>query len=279
MTAIPQKARRLRSQRSKKALALPITYLILFASTLLLISVTYVFAVEQVNNRQQSFQTVTAQQDMTSLDNNILSVMSTPGSAATLDFRDSGGQLNIEPSSNNLTLSITDNRQVSAIIFNATTGQVVYDLPSAEAVETGFYIEGDYGTITNQSGASLSQLYISSGLQGPQIKLGFRPAVTYAAVGLDNGQVVNDIRIYIINLNSSDPLSLGGELPLKISCVSTQLTTQTFDLLYQPGALTVTSQLNGFNGTVSVPISSTSAGSIINVQIVCSNITVEEGAP
>jgi hypothetical protein len=242
---------------------------------MLLISVTYVFAVQEVNSQKQSFDIVTAKQDMTSLDNDILSVVSQPGSAATLDFRDSGGQLNIEPSSSNLTISVTDDNEINATIFNGTTGQVVYDLPSSTSSDMGFYLEGDSSTITNQSGSSLSQLYIASGFQGPQIQLRYRPAVTYTAAGVQDGKAVTDIRIYIVNLNSSDPFALKGELPLKISCQSTQLTTETYQVSYPPGNLAITSQLNGFTGSVSVPISS---ASIINVEIVTSNISIVEGA-
>jgi hypothetical protein len=244
---------------------------------MLLISVTYAFAVQEVNSQKQSFDVVTAKQDMTSLDNDVLSVVSQPGSAATLDFRDSGGQLNIQPSSNNLTLSVTDNNGINATIFNGTTGQVVYDLPSTASPDLGFYLEGDSSTITNQSGSSLSQLYIASGFQGPQVQLGYRPAVTYAAAGIENGRAVTDIRIYIVNLSSSDPFALRGELPLKISCVSIQSTSETYPVSYQLGNLAITSQLNGADGSVSVPISSTPAGSIINVEIVVSNISIGEG--
>jgi hypothetical protein len=273
------KLRHLRFLHSNKALAVPVTYLILFVSTMLLISVTYVFAVQQVNNQQQSFQALTARQDMVSLDNDILSVTSQPGSAAVLDFRDSGGQLNVEPSSGNLTMSVTDNAEINGTIFNETTGQIVYNLAPSESVEIGFYIEGDSSTITNQSDASLSQLCFVGSLQGPQIQLGYRPQVTYASSGTQNGQAVTDIRIYIVNLNSSAAFSLGGELPLKISCQSAQLTTTTYRVFYPIENLMITSQLNGSSGSVSVPISSTSAGAIIHIQIVSSNVTVEEGTP
>jgi hypothetical protein len=257
---------------------MPVTYLILFVSTMLLISVTYAFAVQEVNSQKQSFDVVTAKQDMTSLDNDILSMVSQPGSAATLDFRDSGGQLNVQPSSNDLTISVTDNNEITATIFNGATGQVVYDLPSSTSPDLGFYLRGDSSTITDQSDSSLSQLYIASGLQGPQIQLGYRPAVTYAAAGAENGKAVTDIRIYIVNLNSSDPFALQGELPLKISCASTQLTSETYQASYPLGNLAITSQLNGVVGSVSVPISSASAGAIINVEIVASNISILEGA-
>ena len=253
------------------------TYLILFVSTLLLISVTYVFAVQQVNDRQQSFQVLTAQQDMTSLDNNILSIISQPGSAAVVDFRDSGGQLNVEPLSNNLTLSISDNAGTNETIFRATTGQIVYDLPPSQSADEGFYIEGDGNTITNQSESSTSQLYIARSLQGPQIQVGYRPEVTYVSDGTENGQAVTDIRIYIVNLNSSSPLSLGGELHLKISCLNAQLTTTTYQISKQIENLVITSELNGLRGSVSVPISSTCTGGIVHLQIVSSDATVEEG--
>ena len=275
---ISQKTRFFMFLKSKRALAVPITYLILFVSTMLLISVTYVFAVQQVNDQKQSFGVVTAQQDMTSLDNDVLSVVSQPGSSATLDFRDSGGQLNVQPSSNNLVISVADNNGLEATIFSGATGQVTYNLPSSTSPDLGFYLEGDSSTITNQSDSSLSQLYIASGLQGPQIQLGYRPAVTYAAAGAENGKAVTDIRIYIVNLNSSDPFALQGELPLKISCASTQLASDTYQASYPLGNLAITSQLNGVVGSVSVPITSTSAGAIINVEIVASNISIVEGA-
>src|SRR5208337_4341558 len=114
---------------------------------------------------------------------------------------------------------------------------------------------GDSQTITNQSGASPSQLYITNGPQGPEIQLQYRPTVTYATAGLENGQNVTNIRIYIVNLNSSDPIALQGELPLQISCTSTQLTTETYQVSHQPENLVITSQLNGANGSVSIPIS------------------------
>ena len=92
---------------------------------------------------------------------------------------------------------------------------------------------------------------------------------------IQNGQAVNDIRIYIVNLNSSDPISLGGELPLQISCTNTQLTTETSQVTNQPENLTITSQLNGADGSVSVPISSTAEGAIINIETVISNVSIQ----
>lgn len=269
---------RIRLFRSNKALAIPVTYLILFVSTLLLISVTYIFAVQQINNQTYSFQTVTAKEDMATLDNDISSVMSQPGSAATLDFRDSGGQLNIEPTANNLTLTISDNQGLDATLFAGETGQIIYNLSSPAGADLGLYMDGDCASITNQSGASLCQLYLAATTSGPQIQLGYRPAVTYAAGGTENGQAVTDVRIYLVNLNSSQPFSLYGELPLTISCVSTQLTTESYSIPSGLSSFQINALLNGVAGSVSVPLSASSEGSLVNVELVCSIISIERGA-
>lgn len=261
--------------RSKCALALPVTFLILLVSTLGIITVTYYFAIENVNAQSMSLKASTAQQNFITLDNDILSTLGQPGSSNTIDLSDSGGSTNIQPATNLLALNVSDGSSIDATIFNSSVGQVTYDLPCLGSLNMGFYLEGDSQTITNQSGASPSQLYITNNGSGPQIQLQYRPTVTYAAAGLQNGQAVNDIRIYIVNLNSSDSVALQGELPLQISCTSTQLTTQTYDVSYQPANLAITSQLNTASGTVSIPISSTPLGAIINVETVISNVSIE----
>jgi len=261
--------------RSKGALALPVTFLILLVSTLGIITVTYYFAVENINTQSEALKVSTAQQDFISLDNDILSTLGQPGSSSTIDLSDSGGLTNI--TSNILTINVTDNSDIDETIFNSSVGQVTYELPCSGSIDTGFYLVGDSQTITNQSGASPSQLYITNGPQGPEIQLQYRPTVTYAAAGYEDGQAVYDVRIYIVNLNSSALIAWGGELPLQISCTSTQLTTETYNVPYQPEPvnLVISSQLNGASGSVSIPISSTHEGSIIYIEKVISNVSIE----
>ncbi len=259
----------------RSALALPVTFLILLVSTLGIISVTYYFSIERINSQSQSLQISAAKENFLSLNNVILSTLGQPGSSGTFDLSDSGGLTNIQPANNTLTLSVNDNSDIDATIFNASVGQITYELPYSASIETELYLEGDSQTITNKSGSSPSQLYITSGEQGPELQLQYRPAVTYASAGEENGQAVTDIRIYIVNLNSSDPIALQGELPLQISCTSMQLTTETFQAPAQPESFVITSQLNGANGSVSIPISSAPLGSIINLEIVISNVSIE----
>ena len=256
--------------RSKSALAIPVTFLILLVSTLGIISVTYYFSVENISTQSEALKVSTAQQNFVSLDNVILSTLGQPGSSATFDLSDSGGLTNIQPTNNTLTITVNDNSSIDDTIFNASVGQINYELPFSGSLGTGLYLEGDSQTITNQSGSSPSQLYITNGAQGPEIQLQYRPTVTYATAELENGQAVTNIRIYIVNLNSSDSIAVGGELPLQISCASTQLTTETYQVS-QPEDLVITSQLNGVNGSISIPISS----SIIYFETVVSNVSIE----
>ena len=260
--------------KSKVGLALPVTFLILLVSTLALITVTYYFAVGNVDMQSEALKVSTAQQDFVSLDNDILSTLGQPGSSSTIVLSDSGGTTNIQPTSNILTINVSDNPNSEQTIFSSPVGQVTYDLPCLGSLDDGFYLAGDSQTITNQSGASPGQLYITDEAQGPQIQLQYRPTVTYATAGYENGKTINDVRIYIINLNSSLSVSLQGELPLQISCTNTQLTTETLST-NQPENLTITSQLNGANGSVSIPISSTPDGSMIYIEIVISNVSIE----
>lgn len=261
--------------RSKCALALPVTFLILLVSTLGIITVTYYFSIERINTQSEALKVSTAQQNFVSLDNVILSTLGQPGSSGTFDLADSGGLTNIQPTSNILTINVTDNASIDETIFNASIGRVTYELSYSSSSETGLYLKGDSQTITNRSGSSLSQLCIANSAQGPEIQLQYRPTVSYATAGLENDQAVTNIRIYIVNLNSSDPIALQGELPLQISCTNTQLTTETYQVSNQPENLTITSQLNGANGSVSVPISSGTAGSIIYIETVISNVSIE----
>jgi hypothetical protein len=215
-----------------------------------------------------------AEQTFQSLDKVILSTLGQPGSSATFDVTDSGGSLHIQPTNRILTITYNDSF-VCETIFNSSIGEVFYGLPNLGSRAIGLYLAGDSQTITNQTGASLSQLQITQGTEGPEIQLGYRPTVSYATAGLQDGKTVNDIRIYVVNLNSSIQVSLYGELPLKISCTNTQLITNTFQVSTQTQNLKINSQIDETNGTVSIPISSTPDGSIINIETVISNISIQ----
>ncbi len=263
-----------RLRRSRRALALPVTFLILLVTTLGLVTTTYYFSVQNLAAQSQSLKDSTAKQNFLSLDNTILSTLGQPGSSNTIDLSDAGGETSVQPTEGILTLTVSDNSGIDQTVFNSPIGQVTYALAAPDSVDLGYYLEGDSQPITNQSGSSPSQLYVTGGFPGPLLQLQYRPTVTCASAGIQNGEAVNNIRIYIVNLNSSAPIALQGDLPLQVSCINAQLTKQTFHV-EQPENLVITSHLNGAVGSVSVPISTAQGGATINLEIVVSNISIE----
>ena len=262
-------------RHSKKALAIPMTFLILFVSTLGLISITYFFAVEKVNSQSQTLRIATAKQDLLSLNQNLMSVVWQPGSARNVDISDSGGRINIQPLAGSLTIIVSDKQDLNQTVYNQTTGQEVYELPYSDSPDTGLFLKGDSRTITNQSGSTSTQLSIQNGAEHPEIQLRYRPVISAAIAGTEDNRTVNNLRIYVINTNQSDSISLYGQVPLRISCESIHTTTLTYTVLYAISALTITSVLNGISGQTSIPISSTSNGAVINVEIVQSTVIIE----
>ena len=261
---------------SKKALAIPMTFLLLFGSLFAVISVTYYFAVSKVNANSQVLNISAAKQNMGTLEQAIQYVVWQPGSAKTCEFNDSGGTLKTLPTENLLTLNVTDGT-FSEVIFNSSIGKVVYELPYSSSADTGLYLKGTSQVVENRSGATMAQLYIESGEEHPEIILQYRPIVSSITGGTENNKPVNNVRIYVVNLNASQNIALMGKLPIKISCVNTQTIVNSYDLAYFPASLTVQATLSESDAQISVPISSNENGTIINVELVISNTTIERG--
>ena len=113
-----------------------------------LISVTYYFSIERINIQSATLKVSTAKQDFASLDNAVLSTIWQPGSSATYDISDSGGQTNIEPNSNVLIVTASDNNdQRNNLQLNRGQSNLSPTLYSG-SYETGLYLKGDSQTIT-----------------------------------------------------------------------------------------------------------------------------------
>jgi hypothetical protein len=256
-----------------KALAIPMTFLILLVSMLCMISVTYYFAVGKVNDRTTALKISTAKQEMLTFSQDTVPLLWQPGSACTFEFSDSGGKLNVQPNNNTLTVNVTG-PSVSSVLFNETVGQVTYELPYSGSADTGVYLIGDGRSIVNQSGSILTQLGIVNGESHPEIQLRYRPTVSYTTAGLEAGKTVNNIRVYIVNLNASQEFGLYGKLPVKATCLNTQISATTYTVTSTVQSLTFTATLDGTTGQVSIPIETTSSGAVINIQLVQSNIQI-----
>jgi hypothetical protein len=246
----------------------------LFASLLGVISLTYYFAVSKVNVNSQILKISSAKQSMNAIEKSLQLVVWQPGSSKTLEFGDCGGTLKTEPSANLLTINVTDGT-FSEVIFNSSVGELIYELPYSQSADTGLYLKGTSQVVENKSGAVMAQLYIESGEEHPQIVLRYRPMVSSVAGGTENGKPVNNVRIYVVNLNSSRNLEMVGKIPIKVSCVNTTTSVNSYNLSYSPETLSVHATLGERQAQVSVPISGNENGAIINVELVVSNTKIE----
>jgi hypothetical protein len=165
--------------------------------------------------------------------------------------------------------------QVTDNIYNSAIGQIIYELPYIRDADFGFYLKGDSRALINQTGASMTQLSIQNGSRSAEIMLGYRPKLTYTITGIEDNHIVNDIRVYLVNLNVSQSVAMYGKVPLKISCQSAQITTNTYIVSSSINELTITSTMAQDEQTISVPISTSTEGAIIHVQLVISNLQLE----
>jgi hypothetical protein len=259
---------------SKKALAIPMTFMILFVSLSAVISITYCFAVSKVDTNSQILKISSAKQNMDTLEQSLQCVIWQPGSSKTLEFGDCGGTLKTEPSANLLTINVTDGTFYE-VIFNSSVGGIIYELPYSETADTGLYLKGTSQVVENKSGAVMTQLYIESGDEHPEIVLRYRPMVSSASGGTENGKPVNNVRIYVVNLNCSQNLQMMGKIPVKASCVNATTIVNSYNLTYSPETLTAQVILGGRHAQVSVPISGNEDGAVINVELVVCNAMIE----
>jgi len=262
-------------RRSKIALAIPVTFLILFVSTLGIITVTYYYSIERIDARSVTLKNSMAEQDMSSFDDALSSVLWQSGSSRTLQINDYGGELRVQPSTNHLLVKVTDNNNISDTVFNATAGQVVYELPYSETADTGLFLKGDSRSIVNQGGSGITQLYIRNGQEHVEIVLRYRLITSAVAYVNEDNTTINDVRIYMVNLSSSQDIESNGEVPLVISCVNVESNVATYNVSYQTGALTVNANLDGVQGQVSIPISGSSSGAVVNLELIVCDVKIE----
>lgn len=259
---------------SKAAIAVPVTFLILLVSTLGIVALTYYFSVERISAQGTSLKVSNAKQDFLMLDDAITSTLWKPGSSATFELKDSAGRTLIEPEKNKLTLTL-NNSEVSATIYSTFVGQIIYQLPYSTSSQTGLYLKGDSKSITSDSGASMSQLCIVDGIEYDEIQLRYRPTLSHTISGVENGRIINSIRIYVVNVNQSIPTSVYGTLPLDIISKTTLLYISNFQVSSKVDNISLTSNMAGSAQILNVPISTNVQGAIINVEIVECNISIE----
>jgi hypothetical protein len=262
---------------SKRALAIPVTYLILFVSLVAIISATYSFAIVKISARGALLKASVAKQNMQILDDAVHSVAWSFGTSEVVYIDDGGGVFQTEPTAKKLAINFTDEQSFSDIVFNSSVGKAFYELEPSEFNDDGLFVRGDYRAITNQSASTMTQLYFATGNDAKELTLCYRPSATAAFIGTSNGKPLNLIRIYIINLNSSENLMLREKFYLKVTAVNVTTVTRQYNFNVSVSSLALKAVFDGTLSTVWLPVSSNVEGAIVNLEIVICNIKIQRG--
>jgi hypothetical protein len=261
---------------SQRALAIPVTYLILFVSLVAIISATYSYAIVKISARGALLKVSVAKQNMQILDDAVHSVAWSFGASEVVYIDDAGGAFQTKPTAKELSINFTDEQLFSHIVFNSSVGKAFYELESSESNDDGLFIRGDQRAIINQSASTMTQLYFATGNDAKELTLCYRPSATVALIGTSNGKPLNLIRIYVINLNSSENLVLREKFYLKVIAVNvTTATRPPYDFNVSVSSLALKAVFDGTASTVWLPTSSNSDGAVVNLEIVVCNVKIQ----
>lgn len=261
---------------SQKALAIPVTYLLLFFSLILLISLTYSLAVAKISARGNTLKASIAKQNMLGVDDAVRSVAWSFGASKIVYVEDAGGSLQTSPTARNLIINLTDEHSFYDIVFNSSIGKTVYELEPSGYSFSNEFIVGDDRVIANESKFTMTQLYLATGLDGQELTLSYRPSATVAVIGTGDGKPLNLIRMYIITLNSSSVLALQESFYLRVTATNVTTIARHYDFNQTIFSLLVKVVLEGVSGGAKLPISSGTQGAYVDLEIVICNIKLQK---
>lgn len=261
--------------KSKRALAIPVTYLLLFVSLMAIISMTYSFAVVKINSRGALLRASVAKQNMQFLDDAVHSVAWSFSASEVVYMDNCGGIFKTENTAKNLALNFTDEQTFYSVLFNSPVGRMYYKLDDSEFNEDGSYIRGDDRAVINQTAFTMTQLYVMTVDDAKQLALSYRPLATAAAIGTSGGKPLNLIRINVINVNSSANLSQQEKFYLKVTSVNVTTTKTRYEFNQSVSSLAIKSVFDGKETTVWLPISSISDGVVVDVEVDVCYVTIQ----
>lgn len=264
---------------SRKALAIPVTYLILFASLIAIISVTYGFAVTRISAKGALFKASVARQNMQALDDAVRAVAWSFAASKTVYMEDCGGTFKTLPNAKNLLINLTDEDTFSHIVFNSSVGKAFYELETSAESQEGLFVRGDSRAIINQSAYTMTQLYFARGETVQQLVLCYRPMATALAAGISDGKPLNVIRIYILSLSASDALTLQGSPYLKVSALNVTSLVQRYEFNSSVSSLALKAVSENVQNIVWLPVESTLEGAVVSVETLVCHIKIQRVNP
>jgi len=264
---------------SRKGLAVPVTYLLLFASLIVIISATYGFAIARISTEAAQLKVSIAKQNMQALDDAVRFVAWSAGSSKTVYLEDCGGTFQTKPSAKNLTIVLTDGQAFSHIVFNGFVGKVLYMLEGLAESQAGFFVKGDSRTIVGQGASTATQLYFERDENAQQLVLCYRPVAIALAVDPNEAKPLNVIRVYIISLSVSRAVSLYGSFHLKVSVLNVTSTFARFEFNSSVSSLALQAFSDDAKTTVWLPVQSVAEGAVVSLETYICHINIQRVNP
>jgi hypothetical protein len=264
-----------RRPTARRGLSTAVSMLFIIFSLTIVSTIAYSYALNRMGNRKEDLKLYAAEEKMLDMEEAISDVAWSPGSVRTLAFSDYGGQLRTEPSTNHLLINVTMDGSTYTI-FDEDTGQIIYELPSTVIGRYGVWIRGDDRSIVNQSASYQAQMNVDIGEEHEELITRYRPLLSSSTGDLVSDRRINNIRIYIINLNSSETIESGGEFHVKAVGDSVTTTVHSYDLDASVTEIEIKAVLKGTQGTIEVPLTTSPSGSTVKIEVVICIVKIEE---
>ena len=87
---------------------------------------------------------------------------------------------------------------------------------------------------------------------------------------------MNVVRIFLVNLNSSEDLMFTGSFRLRIRCANVTTASRNHNLTGEVPLATVTATTDGDQGAVCLPLSSNGDFTLVRIEIFVCNVRLEE---
>ena len=258
----------------RRGLAAPVSLLLILFSLTLVSTVAYNYAVRQIGNRKEDLKLVAAEEKMLGLEEAISFTAWSPGASKAVAFSDYGGQLRVEPGGSHLLVNLTMDGSTYTV-FDSDTGRFIYELPSTVVGDLDRWLRGDQRVIVNQSTAYQSLMRVETGSEYQELVGRYRPLVSSSLGDVSGGRRVNNVRIYIVNLNASEAIQSGGEFHVKVTCENVTTVVNSYDLGVTVTTMDILADLDGVQRTVAVPITVGASGSTVRVEVVVCHVKIE----
>lgn len=258
----------------RRGLAAPVSLLLILFSLTLVSTVAYNYAVRQISNRKEDLKLVAAEEKMLGLEEAISFTAWSPGASKAVAFSDYGGQLRVEPGGSHLLVNLTMDGSTYTV-FDSDTGRFIYELPSTVVGDLDRWLRGDQRVIVNQSTAYQSLMRVETGSEYQELVGRYRPLVSSSLGDVSGGRRINNVRIYIVNLNASEAIQSGGEFHVKVTCENVTTMVNSYDLGVTVTTMDILADLDGVQRTVAVPITVGASGSTVRVEVVVCHVKIE----